>query len=60
MKEYIKPELKYVVYNNGIMQDDDPLGDLVSIGEDEEGGDLGNSTVFDEEEAIPTAKSVWD
>lgn len=60
MKEYIKPELKYVVYNNGIMQDEDPLGDLVSIGEDEEGGDLGNSTVFDEEEVIPASKSVWD
>ncbi len=60
MKEYIKPELKYVVYNNGIMQDEDPLGDLGSIDENEEGGDLGNSTVFDEEEVIPTTKSVWD
>lgn len=59
MKEYIKPEMKYVVYNNGIMQDDDPFGDIGSIDPDEPGSDLANTGAFDEDE-VPAAKSVWE
>ncbi len=55
MKEYIKPELKYIIYNGGIMEDEE----LGSIPEGEEGEDLSNQASFDENE-VPVSKSVWD
>ena len=55
MKEYIKPELKQVINNEALM-DDEELG---SIPEGEEGEDLANQAIFDEEE-VPTSKSVWE